>query len=374
MSRALHVDYDVIIVGARCAGAPTAMLLARRGHRVLLCDRASFPSDTVSNGAFNLPGPLYLRRWRLLDRLLATGVPPVAGMILHSGGGAQHVDFGGLVVYAPMRMVLDAVLVEAAVEAGAELRERFRVTDLVVEDGVVAGVRGSDGDVVRGRLVVGADGRRSTVARRVRAQEFDHVPMSGGGVYAYFDGVSTEGYEFWLGPGGWAMLAPSNDDLTHVATASAFTAGAPQERFDAVLGAYPDLRGRVAAGRRRTRLVTYRDAPVFFRRGFGPGWALVGDAGFHQGPWNGYGMSHAFRDADRLAEAVDAWLSGEPFDDALGAYERDRDEWCRPFRDNILAIVTALRDGRPQDAPWGGELPHVQRWLQRLSPSDDGRP
>jgi flavin-dependent dehydrogenase len=178
----------------------------------------------------------------------------------------------------------------------------------------------------------------------------------------------VDGYEFWNGPGGFAMIAPSNDGLTHVATASGSTKGTPEERFDRVLAAYPDLRERVAPGRRRTRFVTYREAPVLFRQAYGPGWALVGDAGFHQGPWNGYGMSHAFRDAERLADAIDEWLSGaKAFDEALGGYAEDRDSWCRPFFENILAIVTALREGRPQDAPWGGELPHVRRWVESLA-------
>jgi flavin-dependent dehydrogenase len=327
--------YDAIVVGARCAGAPTAMLLARRGHRVLLCDRGSFPSDTVSNGAFNAPGPLYLKRWGLLDRLVATNAPPITFGITHRGGRDDRVDYGRP-MYAPMRRVLDHLLVTAAVEAGVEVREHFRVADVIVEDGRVAGVRGTVGDrevMERGRVVVGADGRQSTIARKVCAREYDQVPMDGGGAYAYFENVEASGYEFWIGPGGWAMVAPSNDGLTHVGTylfnpsgattspASSALTGTPQERFERVLNAYPDLAGRVAAGRRQTPLVAHRDGPSFFREAYGPGWALVGDAGFHQGPWNGYGMSHAFRDADRLALAIDAWLSGaQDFDESLTGY------------------------------------------------------
>lgn len=345
------------------------MLLARRGHRVLLCDRASFPSDTVSNGAFNIPGPIYLERWGLLDRLVSTGVPRVTSGITHTGGQQFRIEYGRA-VYAPTRRVLDNLLVEAAVEAGVELREGFRISDVLKEDGRVVGVCGTIGGseiVERAQIVVGADGRRSTVARRLDAREYDHVPMAGGGVYAYFEKVPVEGYEFWYGPGGWAMLAPSNNGLTHVATAGDRVIGTSEERFDYVLQSYPDLRDRVTAGHRRTRLVTYRDAPVFFREAYGSGWALVGDAGFHQGPWSGYGMSHAFRDAERLARRIDEWLSGtRTFDDALGSYSLDRDEWCKPFRDNIAAIIKAQQAGRPQDAPWGGEWPHVQRWVQGL--------
>jgi len=203
--------------------------------------------------------------------------------------------------------------------------------------------------------------------------------MEGGGVYAYFENVVAGGYEFWTGHGGWAMVAPSNDRLTHVATyvfnpagrtalpASRVPTGTPQERFERVLNAYPDLRDRVAAGRRHTPFVAHSDAPAFFREAYGPGWALVGDAGFHQGPWNGYGMSHAFRDADRLAVAIDEWLSGaRSFDESLRGYAHDRERWCQAFWTNILAVVTAYRAGRPQDAPRDGERPHVQRWIQTL--------
>jgi flavin-dependent dehydrogenase len=373
--------YDAIVVGARCAGAPTAMLLARRGHRVLLCDRGAFPSDTVSNGAFNAPGPLYLKRWGLLGRLVAAGVPPITFGVTHAGDCDHRAEYRRP-MYAPMRRILDDLLVAAALEAGAELREHFRVSHVVVKDGRVIGIQGTAGGrevVEHGRIVVGADGRYSTIAREVHARAYDHVPMEGGGVYAYYEDVTADGYEFWIGDGGWAMVAPSNDRLTHVATyvfnpagrtatsAATVPTGPPQERFDRVLGAYPDLRDRVAAGRRRGPLVAHSDAPAFFREGYGPGWALVGDAGFHQGPWNGYGISHAFRDADRLAAAIDEWLSGRrSFDESLGGYARDRDGWCRAFWTNILAVVAAYRAGRPQDAPRDGERPHVRRWLQTL--------
>lgn len=374
--------YDAIVVGARCAGAPTAMLLARRGHRVLLCDRGSFPSDTLSNGAFNAPGPLYLKRWGLLDRLAATGAPPITVGVTHGNGGARRTEYRRP-MYAPMRRILDDLLATAAVEAGAELREHFRVSDVVMEDGRVTGIRGTVNgrDVVEyGRIVVGADGRYSTIARAVRARDYDHVPMDGGGVYAYFEDVPAEGFEFWMGTCGWAMIVPSHEGLTHVATyvfspagststaPSNGSAGTPQERFDRVIRAYPDLHARIAAGRRRTPLVAHVDAPAYFREAYGPGWALVGDAGFHQGPWNGYGMSHAFRDADRLAAAIDEWQCGasRTYDESLGGYARDRDAWCRAFWSNILAVVTAYREGRPQDAPRDGERPHVMRWLQTL--------
>src|SRR5829696_1389549 len=162
-------SYDVIVSGARCAGSPTAMLLARRGHRVLLVDRVTFPSDIVSTHFVHPPGLEALARWGLLERLAATGCPPIT---------TYNFDFGPVVIsgspgtaYCPRRTVLDKVLVDAAAEAGVEVREGFTLEDLVVEDGRVTGVRGHDRSgarvVERARVVVGADGKHSRVAAAV---------------------------------------------------------------------------------------------------------------------------------------------------------------------------------------------------------------
>src|SRR5689334_12703311 len=164
---AMSTGYDAIVVGARCAGSPTAMLLARRGYRVLLVDRATFPSDTLSTHAIHAPGVAALQRWGLLDSMTATGCPPLA---------IYRVDFGPFTVegtpppvegisagYAPRRYLLDTILVEAAAAAKVEVRERFSVHELLVEDGAVVGIRGSEHGgrevVERARIVIGADGR-----------------------------------------------------------------------------------------------------------------------------------------------------------------------------------------------------------------------
>jgi hypothetical protein len=134
--------YDVIVVGARCAGSPTAMLLARRGHKVLVVDRARFPSDTVSTHLLHPPGVAALARWGLLERLEATGCPPIAIYAFDFGpftiSGSPGTDQAP-VAYGPRRTVLDKLLVDAAAEAGAEVREGFTVTELVLEDGRVVG-------------------------------------------------------------------------------------------------------------------------------------------------------------------------------------------------------------------------------------------
>jgi 2-polyprenyl-6-methoxyphenol hydroxylase-like FAD-dependent oxidoreductase len=169
--------YDAIVVGARCAGAPLAMLLARQGHRVLLVDKASFPSDTISTHGLKHPAVARLKAWGLLDTVLASNCPPFRTQLLDLGPfalrgaapGIGGVDF----ILAPRRTVLDAILVQAAVVAGAEFRERFTVDELVFDDGQVVGIRGhthGGASVTEyARIVIGADGRHSAVAKAVDA-------------------------------------------------------------------------------------------------------------------------------------------------------------------------------------------------------------
>src|SRR3954468_6421257 len=186
--------YDAIVVGARCAGSTTAMLLARKGHRVLLVDKATFPSDTMSTHLVHPPGVAALERWGLLDRLVATGCPPVRDYSFDFGpltiSGAPRPVEGIAHGYCPRRTVLDQVLVAAAVEAGAELREGFTVDDVMATGGTVTGIRGHarGGAAVaeRAPVVVGADGRHSLVAKAVRPEQYDerrsHLAM----YYAYW--------------------------------------------------------------------------------------------------------------------------------------------------------------------------------------------
>src|SRR4051812_10576510 len=170
------MNYDVIVIGARAAGSPVAMLLARRGYDVLLVDRAHFPSDTLSTHVIHAPGVAALQRWGLLDRVTATGCPPLTGYRFDFGafnisGTTKPVD-GVDVAYAPRRTVLDTILVDAAREAGVEVREGYNVDEVVVEDGTVVGIRSGDRED-RARIVIGADGRNSRVAGTVGAEEYD---------------------------------------------------------------------------------------------------------------------------------------------------------------------------------------------------------
>ena len=330
--------YDAIVVGARCAGSPTAMLLAQKGYRVLVVDRSSFPSDTVSTHVIHAPGVAALRRWGLFDRVVASGCPPIDRYSFDFGpftiaGTPPPVD-GVSTAYAPRRTILDKVLVDAAVASGAELRERFTVEEVLREGGAVTGVRGHGAGgrsvVERARVVIGADGRNSAVAAAVRPAQYNDKPQLLWGYYTYFSGLPVTGFETVVRPyRGWGA-APTNDGLTMVvigwpyAEAGAYKADV-KANFLATLDTAPEFAERVRAATREDRFYG-GGVPNFFRQPFGPGWALVGDAGYIRDPITAQGITDAFRDAELCAAALDDSLDGRrPFAVAMAAYQQARD-------------------------------------------------
>ncbi|HEU4564933.1 MAG TPA: NAD(P)/FAD-dependent oxidoreductase [Gemmatimonadaceae bacterium] len=341
---------DVIVIGARCAGASTAMLLARKGYDVLLVDRAAFPSDIPHGHFIHRHGPRRLARWGLLDRVAATNCPPVTSFTTDFGDftltGHDLARDGVAMGYAPRRGAMDKLLVDAAVEAGAELRERFAVSELVTDRDRVAGVRGagSGGTPVaeRARVTVGADGRRSPLARAVGAAAYEEAAPATCWYFSYWSGVEERGLELYVRDGKAILVFPTNDGLLGIFIAWAAeqlsTVRSDIERsFMAVLDEVPPLAERVRAGRREERFAGATDLPNFMRKPFGAGWALVGDAGCHKDPMLALGMCDAFRDAELLADALDEGLSGRrPMEEALADYERRRNEETLPdFRQNL---------------------------------------
>lgn len=333
--------FDVLVVGARCAGSPVAMLLARRGYRVLVVDRAVFPSDTVSTHFLHQAGLARLDAWGLLDRLRATGVPPVRHMLFSHGdlsiaGFADPVE-GITEVCCPRRTVLDSLLVDAAREAGAEVIEGFTVEDLLFdEDGRAAGLRGrlADGTAreFRGRFVVGADGAHSTVAARAGASAYHSVPATGFVYYSYFSGLDWL-YQNRTRDQRQFASCRTHDDLTMIAVMRRredyreFRTD-PDAGFQAVIDhVAPDLGADLRDNGRREeafRAIHYPDN--YYRESHGPGWALVGDAGYHKDPLTAYGITDAFLHAELLAQALDRGLSGAaPIDQAVADYARSRD-------------------------------------------------
>lgn len=342
----MTTQFDAIVVGARCGGSPAAMLLARRGYKVLVVDRDQFPSDTLSTHMIHPAGVASLERWGLLDRLVATGCPPIDRYSYDFGfftiaGAPQPID-GVKVGYGPRRTVLDKLLVDAAAEAGAEIREKFVVDEVLIEDGRVVGIRGRQAGgasvVERAQVVIGADGRYSKVAEAVKAPQYNEKPPIECGYYTYWSNLPTTTFESYIRPDrGWGVV-PTHDGLTLVVI------GWPYREFEAhkrdVEAAYlataelaPKFAARLKAAKREA---PFRGGAVsnFFRRPYGPGWALVGDAGYTKDPVTAWGISDAFRDAELCATALaDAFAGRRGFDEAMADYQRARDEHSLPMFD-----------------------------------------
>jgi 2-polyprenyl-6-methoxyphenol hydroxylase-like FAD-dependent oxidoreductase len=352
--------YDVIVIGARCAGSPTGMLLARKGYRVLIVDRATFPSDTVSTHLIHPPGVASLNSWGLLDQVVATGCPPIHTYAFDFGpftlSGLPGIDEAP-VAYAPRRTVLDKLLVDAAAEAGAEVREGFTVEEVLVEDGRVTGIRGHSqgGDTVmeHAPVVVGADGRHSLLAETVGPDQYNEKPQLQGSYYSYWSGLPMHGrFETYIRPGRGFAAWPTNDDLTLVIVGVPFAEFRAYRQdieatYLATLEMVPAFAERIHSATRETRFVGTA-VPNFLRKPYGPGWVLVGDAGYNKDFITAFGIQDAFRDAALCADALDQALSGtQSFDAALATYQSTRDQEAVPFYE--LTAQLAMLEPPPPD-------------------------
>lgn len=336
--------YDAVIIGARCAGAATALQMARRGLKVLAVDRGTYGSDTMSTHALMRGGVLQLQRWGLLPRLIAAGTPPVRTTTFHYGDEVVPVAIkpahGVDALYAPRRTVLDRLLVDAAREAGAEIRHETRLASLIRDaEGRVVGAAlvSADGkaDPVQAELVVGADGTGSPVARAVAApirRQARHAAIC---IYGYWSGLPDRDYHWSYRPGISAGLIPTNDGLTCVFAALtrerylAALPGGQQAVYRAVLAeAAPALAERLQANRLETGLRVFAGRKGYLRQACGPGWALVGDAGYFKDPITAHGITDALRDAELLAEAA---IRGTAR--AFAAYAGTRDALSRELFD-----------------------------------------
>jgi 2-polyprenyl-6-methoxyphenol hydroxylase-like FAD-dependent oxidoreductase len=345
---AAPAGWDAVVVGARVAGASTALLLARAGLRVLIVDRARRGSDTVSTHALMRGGVLQLARWGVLDRVAATGTPPVRRVTFHYGAESLPVALkpsaGVEALYAPRRTVLDAILVGAAEDAGARVRFGSTVTDLARDGaGRVVGVvlRGHDGvtRTERARLVIGADGRNSLVASRAAAPVLAAGAHAAAYAYGYWAACDLDGYHWYYGDGLSAGAIPTNDGLACV-----FVAGPPAvvtgtARRDRPLVGQRKLLARLDRGLAELAgappvgpVRVFRGLPARLRRPYGPGWALVGDSGWWKDPLSTHGITAALHDAELLAGAV---VAGAGSDDAarlaLAGYQRQRDRLAVPM-------------------------------------------
>jgi 2-polyprenyl-6-methoxyphenol hydroxylase-like FAD-dependent oxidoreductase len=331
----MSASFDVIVVGARCAGAPLATMLARDGLRVCLVDKDRFPSDTLSTHGIQPAGIQVLGRIGVLDSLLNLA-PPILRLRMVFDDvqvPADVVAITGAPGLGVRRITLDEILVNAAADAGAEVRPQTTVTGLVMDGGRVAGVTTPTGEL-RAPLVVGADGTRSTVAKMVGAREYHSTPNGRVFMWAYYEADPTDG-EMWIGKVGdhTYLGLPTDGGLTLIGVCPSIErrdeVRADREAvYEAGLRAWPELHAGVDGARRDGPVRTMANMRGFFRPSAGPGWALVGDAGHFKDPTPGQGIADALRQSEKLAAAITRALGGGTgkADQILRDWWRWRDE------------------------------------------------
>lgn len=348
--------YDAIIIGARCGGAPLSMLLARAGHKVLLVDKMPFGSDIMSTHYVKRTGASLLEKWGLLDAVKEVGTPAIRTQNFHIDSvhlrGTAPAHNGVATDFTPRRFYLDKILVDAAVEAGVEAREKFTVQELIWDEGRVTGIRGIQaGKVVSEycKVVIGADGPRSLVAQCAKAEHYIDAGTHTCGHYAYYSGmrdrddevslhILTEERRFYI-------TFPTNDDLDMVFLFWPTEEARKVRRdldsaFNSSLKLVPALEERVQSGTRQGRISGTHVLPNFFRRASGPGWALVGDAALHRDPITAQGITNAFTHADILAEELNLALRGEKqLDLATKSYDKRQFDLLKPMFDYTVHLA-----------------------------------
>jgi len=380
-STELHSRYDAVIVGARPAGAGTALLLARQGLSVLMVDRGRYGADTLSTHALMRGGVLQLARWGVLPRIKSAGTPPVRRATFIYAGEPLAVPIkardGVDALYAPRRTVLDRAIVDVALESGAHAAYGTRLADLLRDaDGRVRGVvvAGDDGQTrqIAADVVVGADGLRSTVASLVSAGVTHAARWAAANVFGYWSGLQVDGYRWYYHPGLSVGAIPTNDGLTCV------FASAPASRFGEL------FRGDVSVGYHRIldeagadlapamknatlvgSLHGFPGQPGFFRRSAGPGWALVGDAAYFKDPITAHGITDALIDAEYLARAIVAGT-----DEALEGYEVERHRRARGLfdvTDRLASFEWTLDEARAQHKQLSEEMAAEVKALNALA-------
>jgi flavin-dependent dehydrogenase len=366
--------YDVVVVGGRVAGASTALLLARAGARVALVDRSAYGTDTLSTHGLMRAGVLQLSRWGLLDEVIAAATPAIQRTMFHYADGESvqvsiRPGAGVDALYAPRRYLLDRILVDAAAEAGAHVRHETTVTALLRDDGDrVTGVRVLDRSGLavdlQAAITVGADGIRSTVADQAGA----HLVRRGGSrsaiLYRHHSDVRTAGYEWGYGAGSAAGLIPTNDGLTCVFVGTTpvrlrtLRGDGTEHAFATLLArAAPRLAEQLTSAEPAGRMHGWAGVPGFVRHSWGPGWALVGDAGYFKDPLTTHGMTDAMRDAELLAsEILEALAAVVPEAVALARYQATRER-----------LSSSLFEATEAVASYDWDLEQVRGLLRQVS-------
>ncbi|MBC8160380.1 MAG: FAD-dependent monooxygenase [Roseiflexaceae bacterium] len=361
--------YDAIIVGARIAGAATAALLARQGARVLLLDRARFPATTVSCPIFFGNSLAVLDRIGALAAVEAIGAPKIRSY------GTRTPDFdlvtrlpesnGYDYAYSIRRDVLDDAILQTVIQhPNITLREGFTVSGLVQSEGRVVGVRGRAGssatETILADAVIGADGKRSVVARLVEASDYDRVSGQTAIYYAYyrdFAPLHEPSALIYADPRTQKGVLVFDADSGLTVVSAGVAAGDfetakrdPEGTLEQLWRAVPELAERGKHATRATPVMGQAPMDSYYRQSFGPGWALVGDAGMYLDPITGQGINNALTAAELFAEAWGKTRRRASWMNAMAEYQRRRDAATRPIY-NLVALGT-----QAQQMSWMGDL------------------
>lgn len=350
------VDCDVLIVGARVAGSSLAIRLAQRGRSVIAIDRDSFPSNTISTHLLAFNAVESLRRLGVLDAVLAKGFRPVRRHRAWIDDIAIEVPAGPPAAFslAPKRIVLDQVLIDRARECGAQVIERARADGLMVEDGRVVGARvqmiGGELREIRARVVVGADGKTSQVAQWVDAPKYNEREPGRPIYLGYFHGVQeppepTVEMCFKSNRIGFCFPMRPDENLLCIEAQPADFADMrrdPMGWFVNAMSELPGLATRIRDARIDGKLLGIRNVDNFFRKPYGPGWALTGDAAYVKDPCTGYGVGDALLQGFLLAKALDSWFEGADWEDTMSAFHQRRDTLLTPLFEQTAAATEAV--------------------------------
>jgi len=377
----LDSHYDAVVVGARCAGAATAFLLARSGAKVLVVDRQPYGADTMSTHALMRSAVMQLTRWGLVPNIAAAKTPAIRSTTFHYGNEAIRVDIkpdhGVDFLLAPRRTVLDPLLVYAAREAGAAVRHGVALSALqFASNGRVIGASLRDGSgacrTVRSDIVIGADGRQSTVAQLVNSRAFVEGFNASGLVFGYFADLDRDGLHWHFAKNAAAGVIPTNAGhcVFGAVPASQFVTtfrGDVTRGFLQVLASsFPELRADIGRATLISRLRSFRGATSYLRQCHGAGWALVGDAGYLKDPLTAHGITDALRDARLLSRGIiDGGTRG------LEAYQRERDALSLPLMratDAIASFSWELDEVKQLHADLSAAMKAEANHIANLSP------
>jgi len=372
---------DAVIVGARCSGAATALLLARAGARVVLVDKGAYGSDALSTHALMRGAVLQLHRWGLLPTLVAAGTPPVHSTTFSYREQDVTVPieprFGVSALYAPRRALLDRTLVDAAAGSGADVRYGVRVDDVILDDrGRVRGITAVAGGTrhrIDADMVIGADGLHSIIAQRVGAARVVEGRHSTGVLYSYWEDLPVDGYYWRFRTGASIGAIPTNDGATCVfvsVPSGRFRSEIPRDAVSAYRRLIREVSAvfdaRLDAARRVEPIRGFGGQVGFIKRSSGPGWALVGDAGYFKDPLTAHGITDALRDSELLARAV---MQGTTA--ALADYETTRHDLSRrlfDITDDIASFAWTDDDVQSLHRAFSTEMSREVRALAALEP------